>query len=231
MPTAALLTIPALRAIVEQTLDAKVFYQDEFERSCRPTWDIAIPARELRLPDLIQAAGIALDVQKEQVSQLKEALAAGGRGAWAIVRRAKPNGGEWYLTLICDGFGEVHGRSDGWTDVPTFAAVVDRMVGMEVYRFRHVVETERTRAACAAALASLQLKVGTRLHNVRVAGTTYSSALVQSIHDESGSVTLHLTKRGSAKRYEATVPATRLTGEPSQHRGPNVIVNGAVRAA
>lgn len=223
---------PALRAIVDRTLDAKVFYQDEFKRACRPTWDAAIPVAEQRLPDLVQAAGIELDVRKEEVRQLKEALAAGGRGAWAIVRRGKPEGGEWYLTLIHDGFGEVHGRSDGWLDVPTFEAVVDRMVGGEIYHFRHVVETERFHAAAVAALASLQLTVGTRLRDVRVGSTTYSSAVVKAIHPASGSVTLHLTKRGSAKRYEATIPATRLTGQSVQQRGgPTVVVTGAARAA
>ncbi|UJJ60601.1 hypothetical protein [Rhodanobacter denitrificans] len=231
MTTAQLLSQTALRAVVEQTLDAKVFYQDEFARSCRPAWDAALPVTEHRFPDLMQAAGIALDVQKEQVGRLKETLAAAGRGAWALVRRAKPTGGEWYLTLIHDGFGEVHGRTDGWNDVPTFGAVVDRMVGMEIYHFRHVVEADRAHAASAAAIASMRLKVGMRLRNVRVAGTTYSTAIVQSVHPESGAVTLNLTKRGSPKRYAATIPAARLAGEPSPQRSPTVIVNGTARAA
>lgn len=231
MHNSPLLTIPALRAIVEQTLDAKVFYQDEFARSCRPTWDAALPVTEHRFPDLMQADGIAFDVRKEQVSRLKETLAQAGRGAWALVRRAKPEGGEWYLTLIHDGFGEVHGRTDGWADVPTFAAVVDRMVGMEIYNLRHAVEADRARAASAAAIASMRLQVGMRLRNVRVGGTLYSTAIVQSVHVQSGAVSLNLTKRGSPKRYAATIPASRLAGESSPPRGPTVLVNSVAQVA
>ncbi|MGH8159258.1 MAG: hypothetical protein ACREPQ_14150 [Rhodanobacter sp.] len=221
--------VPALRAIVEATLDAKIFYEDEFKRACRPTWDTANPAIENRLPDVVQDEAMSPLAQREEVQRIKALLAEGGRGAWAVVRRRAAAGNERYLSLIHDGRGEVHGRSDGWGGVPTFEAVVDRLVAEEIYHLRHVVEDERRRAAAVQQLATLNLAVGTRLKDVRVGGTVYSTAAVEVLHPLSGSVTLQLTKRGSRKRYRATVSATTLAGDPNARRvDPTILVNAVV---
>lgn len=231
--TATLITDnPALRAIVEQTIDAKVFYQDEFKEACRGGWDATLPVTECRLPDLMQDGETTFQARQEEVRLAHEELKAGPRGTWMVVRRLHPNCTVGYLALIHDGAGTVHGRSDGWAAEPTFAAVVDRMIGSEVYDMRRVVEANRQRAACAAALEGMQIEVGTRLKQVTLGGQTYSTAVVTGIDPAIGYVSLRLTKRGSAKRYACSVPATRLAGHAEPRRtAPLVLVNGEALAA
>ncbi|KZC39845.1 hypothetical protein RHOFW510R12_00965 [Rhodanobacter sp. FW510-R12] len=232
MPTASVLTMPALRVAVEQALDAKVFYQEDFKQACRAGWDAAVPVTEARLADVMQDADTPFDARRENERAARETLLAGPRGAWVVVRTAFGHGREGYLALIHDGFGTVHARSDGWAAFPTFDAVVDRMIGSEVYDLRRMIEAERERAACVAAVAFLQLRVGTRLRQVALGGITYSTAVVAEIHEASGRVTLVLTKRGSSKRYRGIVPATVLVPRAENRRaGPMVVVNGEAAAA
>lgn len=223
---------PALRVIVNQTLDAGVFYQDEFKEACRGGWDATLPVTECRLPDLVEDGEATFQVRQEDVRLAREALKAGPRGTWMVVRRPHPNGAVGYLALIHDGAGTVHGRSDGWAAEPTFAAVADRMIGSEVYDMRRLVEADRQRAACVAALDRMQIEVGTRLKQVTVGGKTYSTAVVTGIDPSVGYVSLRLTKRGSAKRYACSIPATRLAGHAEPRRtAPLALVNGEALAA
>lgn len=208
--SASPLELAALRAAVERALDANVHYEDEFKAACRPTWETVHPVVEHRLPDVVQNESSDYRFRREQGRAVKAQVAAGPRGTWAIVRTVRHDGTEWFNTLMHDGAGEVHARSDGWATEPTFAAVVDRMVGMEIYRARKAVEDERARAQAVARVASLGLSVGAILRDVKLSGQKYSSAVVEQITPATGAVGLALTKRGSNRRYRSTALATSL---------------------
>ncbi|MEY2161421.1 hypothetical protein [Rhodanobacter sp. FW106-PBR-LB-2-11] len=205
-----LLAIPALRAAIEAALDGKVFYQDAFEAACRPAWDSAYPALERRLPDLHvnlhenRADGLAC------LDALRVTLKAGRRGTWALVYRHHADGRKSCEAWIFDGAAGVHERGDGWCDTPTFDGITDRMVGMEIFVARKAVERERATAAAAARLAELRLSPGTRLRDVEINQTIYSTGIVEEVYPATGTVRLHLTKRGSRHRYRATICANGL---------------------
>lgn len=225
---ATLLAIPALRVAVESTLDAGVFYQDAFDKACRPAWDAATPAHETRLPDVVLAVEESWLASKPRVDEIRKALKAGPRGAWALVRKPLADGREYFNTLIHDGMGEIHERADGWNAPPTFEEVSNRMVGMEVYQARKAVERERAIAGAVARLSTLGLAVGTKLRDVAIDGTVYSTGLVEEVFADTGTVRMFLTKRGSRHRFRSTVSATFLrfrtpdsspTNGPVQHLG------------
>ena len=205
-----LLAIPTLRAAIEAALDGKVFYQDAFEAACRPAWESAYPAVERRLPDLHvnlhenRANGL------ECLAALRVALKAGRRGSWALVCRHHADGRKFCEAWIFDGAETIHERGDGWRDTPTFDGIADRMVGMEIFVARKAVERERATAAAAVRLAELRLSPGTRLRDVEINQTTYSTGIVEDVYPATGTVRLHLTKRGSRHRFSATISATGL---------------------
>ncbi len=205
-----LLSIPALRAAVETALDVGVFYQDAFDKACRPAWDAAAPATESRLPDVVLSAEETWLAARPRVDARRAALLSAPRGAWALVRKPLAGGREYFNALIHDGMGEIHERADGWSAPPTFAEVANRMIGMEVYRARHDVERERAIARAVTRLSTLNLAEGSTLRDVEIDGTVYSTGIVEEVFPDTGAVRLFLTKRGSRNRFRSTVSATYL---------------------
>ena len=136
---------------------------------------------------------------------LVEALRLRPRGAW-LVRKT----GDRYCPSTSAGNGELTGHSDTYDTMPTWQRVYDRMIGYEIYLMRHEIEAEREAAANLAALPAFT--VGQTFRGLRINMATFSTAEVVAIapEDKPDSVRLKLTKRGSALRWNATIPAAKL---------------------
>jgi len=230
-----LLAIHALRAAVEAALDGKVFYQDMFDDACRFAWDSGYPVLEDRLDDLhVHAHKDWVDAQ-QCLQTLRVALKAGRRGTWALVYRHHADGRKFCEAWIFDGAGEIHERGDGWRGTPTFADITDRMVAMEIFVARKAVETERATAAATARLAELRLSPGTRLRDVEINQTVYSTGIVEAVHPAAGTVRIYMTKRGSRHRFSATISATNLRfrapDAPDSTRGDATLFGAAATLA
>ena len=200
-----LLAIPALRRAVESALDAGVFYQDAFESACRQQWDAVTPAVEVRLPNIHVDPKLDFETRRVQRANVVKQLESAPRGTWAVL--IKPwshsgNSGITYEALMSNGHGTVDARSDGWASEPTYEAMRDRMIGMEVYTARHAVAQERRNAAGAARLRALHIHPSITLRNVTVDGCHhFSTVVVTKVYEATGGLELYATRRGSRKRF------------------------------
>jgi len=205
-----ILAIHALRAAVCAALDAGVFYQEDFNAACRGTWDLAHPAIENRLPDLVQVLGEDHFTWRARRQAASQEVAAGPRGTWIMVRKHWDTNRVSYAAVIADGTGDTHERSDGWDQAPTYDGILNRMISMEVYRARKDVEQERSWQAAAERVRALGLQQGMTLRNVEVSYQKYSTAVIEEINQDIGAVTLIGTKRGSSNRYRIVTSALSL---------------------
>ena len=200
---------PAFVRLVEQALARGVLSQDELEAACRPGWDAHAPTMSARLDDLVWSSAARDEAMTAAYEKRIADVSAAPRGTWFIeLRRA----GEqmYYAAVMADGFGGYHYRGDGWSAKPTFLSMLDRMVGMEIYRVRKHVETRKVALQNIATIRERRWTVRVALRNVKLDGETFSSALITSIDETSGSVGLTLTRRGSRHRWRATIGAAAL---------------------
>jgi hypothetical protein len=132
-------------------------------------------------------------------------LGAQPRGAWSVAISSP-----YFRPLMSSGNCTLTGHSDTYETMPTWQKVYDRMIGYEIYLMRQRIERERELAANLAALP--RFAVGQTIRDIRVNWTAYSTAQVVAVapteHPEC--VRLSLTKRGSAKRWIAHLPAALL---------------------
>lgn len=136
-------------------------------------------------------------------------LAGLPRGEWLI-----RFDGTYYRPLMSAGNGELTGHSDTCEEMPTWQHVYERMMGYEIYLMRKEIEAERARAADLAALPAFS--VGQIIKDVKINWVTFSKAEVVDVappNAEPGRVALRLTKRGTGKRWGATVRAAWLASQ------------------
>lgn len=209
-PSSHLIAIPDLRATVEAALDAGIRNTDAFGAACWLAWERALPVCEVRHPNLVVPGKENWDGLWKACKAEKAKLLAGGRGYWMVLEHRGPHG-PVFCALMHDGHGRVRNESNGWLKEPTFDAMARRMITLEIWEIRRVVETERKTAAALTKLAEMKLEVGMKLRSVEFDGYTWSSGIVTSIDQEIGDIGLMLTRRGSARRAEYAVSAADLS--------------------
>lgn len=226
-----LLARPPLRAAVEAALNAGVFYEDAFKIACRPAWDAETPALDNHWADVTIQPGTGYEDRRAAYKRLKGELAAAPRGTWAVIIEPWAHSqasGVRFEAVMSDGYGDVATRSDGWSKMPTFAEMLDRMVGSEIYTARKAVEEERRTAAARARMATLHIAAGVTLRNLVVSGRhRFSTAIVTSANPATGSVELHATRRGSKHRYKVSTSALAIELE----LGSKSVVVAALQAS
>lgn len=121
------------------------------------------------------------------------------------------NRNQWQF-MINDGEGHIDGKYDTYLQYPTESQILSSFLDMEVYILRAEYSASALRERSQAVIDGGHLFIGAQLKNIRLTGSTtvYSTALVNAINRHDLTVTLQLTKRGSAKRWESTVHAYML---------------------
>ena len=220
--SATLLAFAPLRLAVENALDEGVFYETDFRKACRHAWDEATPASNQRLPSISISSDEDFAARRATRDGAVARVAASPRGTWMVLIKQRPapeRPGTTFESLMSDGHGNANARSDGWQSEPTYEAVLDRMVGYEIYTARNAVEAERRAAAGAARLVELGIHQGIQLRNVTVNGCErFSTAIVKEVYPDNGGLVLYATRRGSSKRYEVTTNALAIKIDPPASR-------------
>lgn len=220
----------------EAALDAGVFYQDEFRDfvvkhmggyGCE-----AVLAETVTEPD--RSAPDYFELKRATMDGLGNRIAASPRGHYALVKYTGSDGTDRYSLKVSDGSGKlaVGGAYDGYDTPPSGDKVLERMVGYEIYECRNAVEAKRRIEADIAALEQHGFKVGMEFKNYKQPGETkpYSKAAIQEIYPEFGQIKLHLTKRGSPKRWAVSVGALALAvrvglqQEPASSAPPFIVI-------
>lgn len=202
------LTVPPLRALISNTIDAGIFYEDAFQAACKGDWQRHSPAPENRLPDVVVPLDADLGSRWAERKVAAAAVARSPRGTWCCFVVAMPGGSTMTETFLSDGHGGFDCRAHGPREIPSFSFLLDEMTSMEIYSARKAIERERRDEAALARVRDLRLQVGRVLKNVTVNGTRFSTAVVERL--ELGMVTALATRRGSKHRWQFTTSALNL---------------------
>jgi len=220
----------------EAALDAGVFYQDAFRDyvvqhmggyGCE-----AVLVETVTVPD--RSAPDYFELKRAAMIELSNRIAASPRGHYALVKYTGNDGTHRYSPKVSDGSGKlaVGAAYDSYDAPPSGDKVLERMVGYEIYECRNAVEAKRRIEADIAALVRHSFKVGMEFKNYKQPGEPkpYSKAAIQEIYPEFGQIKLHLTKRGSPKRWSVSIGALALAvrvglqQEPTSNAPPFIIV-------
>lgn len=220
----------------QAALDAGVFYQDEFcdfvvkhmgGYGCE-----AVLAETVTEPD--RGAPDYFELRRATMDGLANRIAASPRGHYALVKYTGSDGTDRYSLKVSDGSGKlaVGGACDGYDAPPSGEKILERMVGYEIYECRNAVEAKRRVEANIAALKRQGFKVGMEFKNYMHPGEPrpYSKVVIQELYPDFGQVKIHLTKRGSPKRWEASIGALTLAvrvglqQEPASNAPPFIVV-------
>jgi hypothetical protein len=195
----------AVTRACEAALDDRVFYQDAFEAYVRERTDHLDPAHEHFLGDHPRPSGLSAQ------RAFEETLAAQPRGTWALTHLTLSDPPRtFWRALISSGPDGLQPSYDSYDAPPSYADVYGRMVGYEIYLARKAVEASRAVAADQRAIREHQIYAGATYRDLTFGHTTYSTAVVEAIHLDTGIVRLQLTRRGTRKRWNADVRATSL---------------------
>lgn len=219
----------------EAALDAGVFYQDAFK-------DFVLARMggfdcEAVLVETIDLTSDAGGFGRRRLAAL-ETVKPLPRGHYVVVRYVSGDGSSLFGAAMSDGSGNIApgGAHDSYDMMPTGNKLLDRMLGYEIYLCRHAIEDIRRTQTDIEALAAHAFTVGMVFKNYRHPGDgkPYSKAVVCAVSPASGTLKLVLTKRGSAKRWEATVGAKEFAErvqlqapEPDNHPFAVVVPHGA----
>ncbi|MDK9702471.1 MAG: hypothetical protein OEL20_04975 [Sulfuritalea sp.] len=207
---------PAMIAGCEAALDAGIYYQDEFRDFVLKHMGGLDCA-----PALVEAASLDLDAedhwqrQKDLTSRLARLIKASPRGHYALIRRTckdwlKPS----YSAMVSDGSGKlaVGGQFDGYDHEPTGDEVLTRVIGYEIYLCRKDLEEKRRTEANIKAQQEHAFTVGMEFKDYRHPGETkkFAKAVIAAVQPDKGTLQLLLIRRGTSKRWEATMGAKRF---------------------
>ncbi|OLP04480.1 hypothetical protein [Rhodoferax antarcticus] len=198
----------------EAAIAAKLFYEDEFKAfvfkhmggfGCESVLIVTLTLDEqVAAKDLWQSNRVLS-------KQLAAKVVASPRGHYALVRMILEGGRVSTKAYVSDGCGEglaTGGSFDSHDSDPLGQKVLERMIGYEIYQCRKAVEARNFQALCVDAIDRFKLAVGFVHKGAFSCGSgIFSTVVISEVFSESGSVKLHMTKRGSAKRYELTLGA------------------------
>lgn len=196
---------PAMVAGCEAAIEAGMKYQTEFEDfvldhmgglDCEPV--------------LVRTINGNTGHAGEQARKLVETLPR-GHFVWICYETAG-----WrplYAVVMSDGRGIAPGTSFDALEVKLKDEfLVRKMMCYEIHKCRQALKGMKQLEANRAALKAFNFTVGMRFRNVSLDGdSTFSTASIEHISDESGMVTVLLSKRRSKKRWTTTIDASELS--------------------
>ncbi len=190
-------------------LDAGIFYQDAFKAHVAPAWAQAFPVNPKCItagPDgrcYVDEVEGDFQTRKAAFEALKDRLRSEPRGAWAMVRRPwqdDPSRASWSVALSVGNGEVVCPDLSGIVGEPTPEEFIDRAVGYEIYCARRCEEARRAGLTSLALIRERGWMPGTVLRDISIGGKRYSTAKVIKL--EGPYVSLYMTRRGSATRWE-----------------------------
>lgn len=219
----------------EAALDAGVFYQDEFRDfvvkhmggyDCEAVLAETVTEPSRDTPDYFKAKCAVM-------AGLSQRIAESPRGHYALVKYIGSDESDRYTVKVSDGSGKlaVGGSYDGYDAPPTGEKVLERMIGYEIYECRQALEEKCRIEADIAALEKHDFKVGMEFKDYKDPSETkrFSRAVIEAVCPKTGTVKLHLVRRGTSKRWNADVGAKRFAEivgaaipEPEKH--PFIVV-------
>lgn len=202
----------AMVAGCNAALDAGVYYQDDFRDFV--LHHMGGPGFEPKLLEIVELDMRAEDYlahQKAERERIRQKLTESPRGHYVLFKRITDDSNRRAWTSVMssgDGIGQ-GGSFDSHDAQPTAEKLVERMVGYEIYCCRKDLEDNRRIAANVAALTEHQFAPGQSFKNYKHPGETkvFSKATVVEVFPEGGQVKLELVRRGTGKRWNATVGA------------------------
>ena len=203
-------------AIVGAAINEGLFYVDDVKAYCSPRWQAEYPLTDVCLTASGDTTYVMAPERHEdrraQMDNINAKLAAAPRGTWALVRQDWKSGdghaGTSWSLRISVGNGEVHGAQPNpiWQNekrIAGFNDAVKCLIGTEIYRATNAERARRESARSRQLIKDTGWRHGATLRNVKIAGKTFSTALIVMITEE-GFLRLELTKRGSRNRWNWT---------------------------
>lgn len=156
------------------------------------------------------------EVETEQLWKMEQELApriAGStRGTWALLHYVH-KGRQYWKPMMSDGTGQVisTGQLNSFHFKPLFMVVHLDLVSAEIYRAWAQVAEAVTIEKARALIQDHDIHKGSTLWNVSVPGyLPFSKVVVDDVDLEHGSLAIVGNYRGSARRYQMTVPAALI---------------------
>lgn len=215
-------------AIAGEAIDAGIFNQRAFADFCRDKWVQGHPATESCITggqdDVSERMTGTWDTDRKRRDAVRQVVRNSPRGTWAVLRTDWDNGertGVRWEVFFARGNARVLEPHMGLAGrrAPNFDDVIHNVVNYEIYLARRAEEARRERARSRATLASYDWGVGSVIKRVRLGSHAFSAVRIVDVMD-SGYIKVHCTKRGSGRRWEATVLAQALRLEDGQQHEP-----------
>jgi len=164
-------------------------------------------------------------------------LKAAPRGYYALLQYSSDDGSRSFGTITSDGTGNIApgGAYNCQAEMPSGEYVLDRMMGYEIYLCRQRTEGERNMKADIQALTDHAFTPGMTFKDYRHPGEvkSYSKVMITAVSPPTGNVKLLLVRRGTRKRWEASVGAKAfaervgvVAATPEPHPWIVVVKNG-----
>lgn len=200
----------AMLAAIRRALDRGVFYNADVEDAVLgETRDVEF-AVTTRLPDLVLQVHADGPSQRVQVADAVHVHAGLARGTWRKIVHRAVDGFSWSETMISTGRSEPAARIEGSFADQGAEAPLRRLIGSEVYKLRHEIEARDLAVRQKHAYERLDPTPGTAYADVVIAKHRFSRLVVTAVDAASGTIVLDGRKRGSAKRYTATLDAAQV---------------------
>jgi hypothetical protein len=206
---------PKLVEACAAALDEGIFYQKEFD-----AYVLQLMGAFDCEPVLLETLALDTDkegywkINRELRENLEKKVAGAVRGTYALVHRSSSSYKDVYEVMVSDGTGKLAAgaKHNTYDAPPSGESVVKAMHTYEIYEVRKKLETNRRLEVNQSVLAENLFAVGISYKNVRLSGakTVYSSATISNINHELGVIGLELTRRGSKRRWGATVDAVHM---------------------
>lgn len=213
--------------IVGEALDAGVFDQDEFVEYCTGKWQLLHPAIDVCVTSEFEGGARKLSgdfaERRQVVNHYKEQLKDAPRGTWALLYRDWNNGErdfrDW-TAVMAKGNGEaVVPNQSGLQGRPSFEAILKRQADYEIYCARQAEQTRREQARSRDTIRRYAWSVGTKVKDVAIGAHDFSTIQITAIHKH-GPIEILGTKRGSSRRWTATVLAQAIRLKHGQQHTP-----------
>lgn len=207
----------AMVAASEAALDAGMFSNTDFDAFVlRHMGGFGCEGVLMEIAELNAQASDYFALQRALHARLEPRVISAPRGHYAVIKIVRASASPFYKTIVSDGYGDgvaTGGAYDSYSIMPDEGTVLERMIRYEIYLCRKAIEQERHRQADCESLALRGFHVGMKFGSIEVGGEKFSSAIVSKIHQDNGSVTLFLVRRGSRRRWETTLSANTLANK------------------
>lgn len=194
---------PAMVAACEAALDARMFYNNDFDTFVLE--HMGGPDCEAVLLREVECS------QHREVVEIEKAVLAAPRGHYVLIRKRYDDQERW-VPIMSTGSGISSICHDTYAERPSADELLRALLSQDIYQCRHAVARQRELDADVAASRHPAVRLGAEIRNFSPPGEvrTFSTATVTGIDSASGQVALMMTQRGSRKRWTMRVGARRV---------------------